>query len=104
MAEEKIYDEDNAVKLIRNYISESCDINDDDILFIIDCIWDYYDDNGLLDMSNTDEEDNIDFENMLEYIKKCIIKDGLIKINDQDLRCIIKGELDYEESLDIFGD
>lgn len=103
MAEDFLYDEDDAIKFIRNYLPETSIISDDDILFVIDCIWDYYEDNGLLDLSDiNEEEENMDFDIITDFVKKSIKKDGNIEMSDQDLRYIIKGELDYEESLDIF--
>lgn len=105
MSENLSYDEDKAICFIRNYLPEETKNNysDDEILFVIDCIWDYYEDNGLLDLSD-DSDDAIDFDNLYIYIEKSIKKDGEISINKNDLKCIIKGELEYEESLDIFND
>ena len=53
MSEELKYDEDKAIEFVRNYLQEDRrnKYSDDDILFIIDCMWDYYEDNGLLDLS-----------------------------------------------------
>ena len=104
MSDKLKYDEDKAIEFIRNYLPEDkrekyCD---DAILFIIDCMWDFYEDNGLLDLSN-DSDETIDFENLYNYIDKSLKKDGEITISDVDLKCIIKGELDYEESLDYFN-
>ena len=103
MSEELKYDEDKAIEFVRNYLQEDRrdKYSDDDILFIIDCMWDYYEDNGLLDLSN-DSDETIDFENLYIYIDKCVKKDGEINIDEEDLKCIIKGELDYEEGLDFF--
>lgn len=103
MSEELKYDEEKAIAFIRNYLPEDKRNNysDDDILFIIDCMWDFYEDNGFLDLSN-DEDETIDFENLYKYLDKCIKQDGELHICEADLKCIIKGELDYEESLDFF--
>ena len=45
-----LYDEDDAVKYIRNYLPQELKskFKNDDILYILDLIYDYYESNGLL--------------------------------------------------------
>ena len=42
------YDENEAIKFIRDYMPENIRDNytDDEILNVLDMIWDYYEDNG----------------------------------------------------------
>lgn len=105
MNEEYKYDEDAAIKFIRTFISEESNqkFTDDDILFVIDCIWDFYDDKGFLELSDTDEDDEFDIDEMVEYVAKAIKKDGEIKATNEEIKLIIKGEIDYEESIDGFN-
>ena len=52
------FSEDAAVKFIRERLSEdvASRLSDDDILDIVDAAYDYYDDNGLLDLSDFDSD------------------------------------------------
>lgn len=108
MAENEIsYDEEKAVEFIRNFLPEEKkdQYTNDEILFVIDCIWDYYEANGLLDLSNIDDGDEeIDMDNITNYVKKAIEKDCEISIESTDIKLIIQGELAYEETIEIFDD
>lgn len=103
MAEDFIYDEEAAVSFIKAFIPQesSTKFSDDDILFIIDCIWDFYEDNGFLEIS-IDQEDEFDIDNLVDYVMKAIKKDGEINASEDDIRIIINAELQYEESIDNF--
>lgn len=59
--EMNVFDEDEAIKFIRNYMpADKRDLySDDEILNIIDMIWDYYEDHGLLELP-ADEDDAAD--------------------------------------------
>lgn len=99
----KAFDEDEAVKFIKALLPE--DIRnkyaEDDILFIIDCIWDYYESNGFLSLSHLDnEEEELDITELLEYVINAIRKDGIIITDIQDIKYIVNAELEYEESLE----
>lgn len=105
MSDEMKYDEDDAVKFIRTTLSPEADkqYTDDEILFIIDTIWDYYEKNGYLslDAEVTDEED-LNIDGLLDYVKKEIKNDGELIMDPADIEQIVKGELQYEESLEDF--
>ena len=101
------YDEDQAVKFIRAFIPEEIrdKYTDDEILFVIDTIWDYYESKGLLEVSaDADEDDDTDVEALTAYVRKALKKDGEILMDDKDVDQIVKGDLAYEETLDVFGD
>ncbi|MBD5232330.1 MAG: hypothetical protein K2M14_00060 [Muribaculaceae bacterium] len=108
MADEMLgYDEDKAVDFIRQFLPADIrdKYTDDEILFVVDCIWDYYESKGLLELSSDlDEEEEIDVADLTAYVKKALKKDGEIVMDDADLEYVVKGELAYEETLDVFGD
>lgn len=97
------YDEDDAIKFIRATLPE--DVNakydDDEILFIIDTIWDWYEKNGYLDIdaSVTDEEE-MDLDALTAFVKKEVARDGEILMDPVDIEMIVKGEVQYEESIE----
>lgn len=94
------YDEDFALKHIRGLLPTdiSDKYSDDDLLNVIDMIWDYYDENGFLDMSD-DDEDSIDVEDVADYVKRMLKKDKEARISPDDVMAIVNGEIDYERSI-----
>ena len=52
-----VYDEDEAVAFILDFIpAEAKDrVNDDKIQYVLDVVYDYYDENGLIDEDSTEE-------------------------------------------------
>lgn len=104
----KAYDEDEAVDFIREFLpSEIKDkYTDDEILLVIDTIWDYYESKGLTTLPSEDEEEEeeVDIDALTAYVDKEIKKDDELVMDTADIKFIIQGELAYEKTLDIFGD
>lgn len=106
MSELMKYDEDDAIKFIRatlpQEVSERYD--DDEILYVIDIIWDWYEKNGYLKIdAGVSEEEELDVAKLTAYVAKEIKKDGEIVMDPADIDMIVKGELEYEESIeDVF--
>ena len=101
-----VFDEDKAVAFIRNYIGErlSAKYSDDEILMVIDCIWNYYEDHGFLSLElDETEEEILDPDKLIEYVKKTIANDEDLMMDPQDIGSIVKAELEYEESLEDVG-
>lgn len=98
-----VFDEDKAVKFIRDYVGEkiSSKYSDDELLYVIDTIWDYYEKNGYLslDLDETDEE-ILDPDALTAYVKKEIANDQELMMDPVDISQIVKAELEYEESLE----
>lgn len=98
------FDENKAVQLINKALSDEgrTPYPEDEILNIIDMIWDFYEENGLLDIDpgDNDEDDIPSFEEILDYVTRMLRKDHDAKIDANDIPIIINAELDYEESLD----
>ena len=105
MSENYKFDEDKAVAFIRNYVGPkvSDQYSDDEILYVIDAIWDYYENHGFLSLSAADtEEDILDEDDLTAYVKHVIANDEEIVMDPSDISKIVKGELEYEESLEDF--
>lgn len=103
MNQEDLYlDDDEAVKFIRNYIPQELKekYSDDDIVYIIDLIYDFCDAKGLLD-EGADEEAEIDEEELVGYVMKNAKKDGFAHFVEDDVLFIVQGEFEYEDSLDL---
>ncbi len=102
MSQEPIYEEDDAIRVIRETLSKEINdkFADDDIMEVVDSIWDYYEDNGLLSLDDiNDEDDEIDINAMAKEIFKTLHKNGPKGITIEDISLIIKGEQAYEEGL-----
>lgn len=97
------YDEDLAIRFIRNAVGEqvSDQYSDDEILYIIDIIWDYYEKKGFLKLNDKKTENELLEDDILTaYVKKEIAQDGEIIMDPEDVGKIVKAELEYEESLE----
>ncbi len=93
-----MYNETDAVKLINDRLTQEFGVtyHDDDILNVIDIIWDYYEDNGLLDLDN---DEDIDVEDLLDTVKRLLKKDKENKIKFEHIEVIVRSEMDYEDSI-----
>lgn len=99
----KEFDENEVVQQIRGNLSEesSALYSDDDLLNIVDMIWDFYEINGLLDIDSDDDSDPEDLRSdIVEYARRMLKKDKACKVKPEDLECIVDAELAYEDYLD----
>ena len=95
------YDEQDAVNYIINKVGS--DIDEDDILNIIDIIWDYYEDNGMLEISADLETDSQSLvKDLISHVIEIISKDKSQTLTADVISKIILAELEYEESLEIY--
>lgn len=103
MTQEIGYNEDKAVRFIRDYMPENIadKYSDDEILCVVDIIWDYYEKKGLLSLNDIDtEEELLNEEELTDYVKQEVKADGDLIVDMADIKYIVKGELEYEESLE----
>lgn len=105
MEDFNIFDEDNAVEFIRKTLPVAVDskYSDDEILYIIDIIWDYYEKKGLTSLNDTDTDDEeLDVADLTAYVRREAAKDKELIMDPGDIGMIVKGELEYEESIEEF--
>ncbi len=97
-----VYDEENAVKFIMNFLPEDIKSTIDEmkIEYVLDVIYDFYEENGLIEEDST-EDASIDEELMFEYVQKCAKKDK-IELSDEQISLILDGEFEYGKSLGIY--
>lgn len=101
----KEYDEDDAMRFIRNYLPLDMKdkLTEDDITYIVDIVYDYYDEKGLFDESLSDNAlVDIDEEEMVSYVLKSVRKDKVKPFSAEEITSVIQGELAYCESIGIF--
>nr|WP_315119908.1 hypothetical protein [uncultured Porphyromonas sp.] len=109
MAEEDLlgYDDAASVAFIRNYIPQELKelLSDDDIVYFVDLIYDYYESRGYIsdDDDLSDEEPiEVDEDELVEYVVRNAKKDGVGKFDPDQIRFIVQGELEYCESINLF--
>ena len=98
-----LYDDSEAVKFIKNALPEDIrkKFNDDDIVYIIDLIHDYYDSKGFLD-EDDEKEIEINEDELIAFVVKNALSDGIGNYQADDVSLIVQGELDYCDSIGIF--
>lgn len=105
MSEFMHFEEDEAIKFIRKTLmpEKSDRISDDEILYIIDCIWDWYEKNGYLKINaDISDEDELDIDRLVAYVRKEMRRARELEISEQDVEDVVKAELQYEESIENF--
>ena len=99
------YDEDAAVKFIQQNLPQELKgkFSDDEINYIIDIVYDFYEDKGLMDADiSEDSIVDIDEDELVSYVLKNVHKDKIANFEKEEITFIIRGELDYCDSLDMF--
>lgn len=99
----ELYDENKAVEYINKALIDSgkSAYPEDEILNVIDMIWDYYEENGLLEIDanfEADEDEDISSE-LCDYIARMLKKDRQALIKNEDISTIVDAEIEYEDSL-----
>lgn len=92
------FDENKAIDFINSRL-EGKTYPQDEILNIIDMIWDYYESNGLLEIDDEDDEDDSLEEQLIDYVNNQLARDKEANVDKADVPAIVRAELEYEESL-----
>jgi len=99
----KEFDENDAILAMRNAIpqAESEKFDDDEFLNLIDIIWDFYEQNGLLDIEADDETDDDEamMSDLVDYAVRMLRKDRNATLDIALVEPLVKAEIDYEDSL-----
>ena len=98
-----LYDDSDAVKYIKNYLPEDIreKFNDDEIIYFIDLIHEYYDSQGYFD-EDDDKEVEINEDELIAFVVKNALSDGIGNFEADDISLIVLGELAYCDSIGIF--
>ena len=107
MAEDEFdgYDDAASVAFIRNYIPQEMKelLSDDDIVYFVDLIYDYYESRGYMDEDlDEDEAIEVDEDELVEYVVRNPRKDGVGKFEPEQIRFVVQGELEYCQSINLF--
>lgn len=96
------FDEDDAIKYIREHADKCITglYDDDELLNLIDLVYDYYEANGLLDIDfDGDDDDEPDNDDLRDYIQRMLRKDKGAKLASEHVMPLLTAYLDYESSL-----
>ena len=94
-----MYDEQDAIAYIRQKVGNELDKYDDDqILNIIDIVWDWQEANGYLDV-DADDEDAIDVTALVDHALHLLKKDRGNLVVPEHVLPIVEAELEFEENL-----
>lgn len=104
MTEEEFlpYDDDEAIKFIRNQIPQELKekFSDDDLNYLIDLIYEFYEEKGFLD--DDDTEVDIDLDELTAYVVKQSKKDKVGVYTEEEVQFVVDAEIAYCDSLGVF--
>ena len=95
------YDEDNSVEFIQSCLPSKFkdQLSNDDIIYLVDLIYEYYEDKGYLN-DDADEEIEVDEEDLINYVFKNSKSSHIKGLTIEMVESVVAGELSYCESLD----
>ena len=102
------YDEDESLRFIRENLPEEMqdEFSDDEINYVVDLIYDFYEEKGYLEENEDDDSEiEIDEDELLEYIGRNARKNKEIigrEYVDEQIEAIVAGELAYCDTLNLF--
>ncbi|SFK64022.1 hypothetical protein [Proteiniphilum acetatigenes] len=103
------YDEDDSLRFIRENLPEEMqdEFSDDEINYIVDLIYDFYEEKGYLDENDDDDDSEVEIneDELLEYIGRNARKNKEVlgrDYTDEQIEAIVAGELAYCDTLNLF--
>lgn len=99
-----VYDDDAAVAFILRQLPEEFKkrIDEDKIQYVLDVIYDYYDEKGFIE-EDTAEEASIDEEEMAEFITRAARKDN-VDLNEAEIAFILDAEFEYGKETGVYNE
>lgn len=99
------YDEEQSVAFIQNYLPQEMKgkFSNDDLNYLIDLIYEFYEEKGYLDENvDDDKEIEIDEDELIEFVVKQAKKDNVGKFTTDEISFVVQGELAYCDSINLF--
>ena len=87
----KEFDEKEAVKAMRQALSPEASqrCSDDELLNVIDIIWDWYEESGLLDIDAEADDEDVNTDALNAYVRKMLAKDKLSPIRPDEVEPLV---------------
>ncbi|MBR2619166.1 MAG: hypothetical protein IKC81_07695 [Paludibacteraceae bacterium] len=99
------YDDDAAIAFIMKRLPDNLKsvIDEDDVQYLLDVMYEYYETNNFLD-EETDETVEIAEEDLLQYILVTAKKDGMdvAKFTAENIQVLLDIEYEYSKSLGVY--
>ena len=97
------YDEEESVKYIQSSMPDDLkgQLSSDDINYLVDLIYEYYEDKGFLDDDDDDDNVEIDEDDLINYVIKNAKSDNIKEFTQEQVQAVIEGELSYCDTLDL---
>lgn len=99
------YDDDAAIAFIMKRLPDNLKsvIDEDDVQYLLDVMYEYYETNNFLD-EETDETVEIAEEDLLQYILVTAKKDGMdvVKFTAENIQVLLDIEYEYSKSLGVY--
>lgn len=97
------YDEQSSINYIRHSTGDLLAAYDDDqILNIIDMVWDWQDANGFLDIDAGADAPEINVADVVAYCRRMLGRDSGNRVATEHIEPIVVAELEFEDSIDEF--
>lgn len=78
--------------------------DEDELVNIIDIIWDWYDDNGETEVEfDVEDEDVNALAVLIEHVTRVLAKDPDSPVNPSHVATLVDAELEYENSIDLLS-
>jgi len=96
------FDEKQVIREMRNAISEESSriYDDDELLNVVDIIWDWYDEQGLLEIDSEADDEEVNVDALIKHVQRMLLKDKASPVQQSDVEPLVMAELRYEQSLD----
>lgn len=97
----KEYEENDAAAMMLAVLPEDCraTYTEDDMIEIIDMIFDYYERTGSLSLDCDGESEEDEILGAVEYVKKMIAKDKGCRVLPGHVETLVRAETEYEQSI-----
>ena len=98
------YDDDASIAFIQNYLPQDLKgkFSDDDLYYIVDLIYEFYEDKGFMNEDLENDEVEIDEDELIEFVVKQAKKNKVGKFTPEEIAFIVQGELAYCDTLNLF--
>lgn len=95
----KDYNEEDAIKMMAAQLPEA--LRDSDAISeVLDLIYDYYDENGDLEIDSDDDEESENVDEMARYIADYLRKNPpAVNFSIENIASMVRAEIMYEQSL-----
>lgn len=93
----KEYDEDEAIAMMGKALGADAP-SEEDIYQVLDLIFDYYDENGELDI-DADADEDTDIDEMVSYIARYLKGKSSAVLSPAQIKALVLAEIAYEDNL-----